>query len=283
MSKKKEISTYLLDYEATSTKFKSNWFERGIIKQITPRGLNIYLSLFRTLLNNQQHKYTYKFITSIDIMKKNLPSSYTREEIVNSLKLMQSLKIIEITNISRWDQLVVGKKIESSKTLIIKATDSPNLKNVDGKDVPVSEEDYFTYVHLPMIDYFQTHHTLRCEELICYYAIVMKYLNAASCNVAYDKMELWTGIDKNTMQRTALEVELMGLVRIRNESRGESKINHHHYFCYRFNIDFWKSWFDSNKSDIEAHLKTREKRKSINKGKFVLSDKVDLKKKLFGN
>lgn len=147
-----------MNYSLNHIKLKSNWFDGNESKYniIGYNGLNLYLNLFRFYVNRQENVYT--FITCISLLRREI--GYSTLEIADLLKMMRKNGLIEILNISRWDQIESKGKVYDDKTLVIVATDVPNTKrekNDKGQenDTPVTEDDYYVPVDLDLLDVYK--------------------------------------------------------------------------------------------------------------------------------
>jgi predicted transcriptional regulator len=170
-----------------------------------------------------------------------MPKKYSSKKICELLKLLVKNEVIRIDNLSRWDQLFKGNKVNDDKLLIIEATDRPLTKRVikyDEKlkmeievDEPITKgEDEYTTVNLPMLQYYLD--VGLDEKYFALYTIVRKYANSEQgCTVTIENMEELFGIDHNTINRMIWKLNDLYLLASHREKRGKGKYNFHHWVC----------------------------------------------------
>ncbi|GAB7388423.1 hypothetical protein BSNK01_22600 [Bacillaceae bacterium] len=255
---------------------KSSWFDpyekKTIASKITPEGLLVYLTLFKFRLHNA-NKNVNTFITSIGLISKELPKKYSKEKVYELLRLLQRNKVIKITNITNFHSQLKNEdgKINQDKVLVIEAIDYPKTTRENGQDKPVTDDDYFIAVHLPMIDVYLKEFDLD-EKYVCLYVLMNKYNN--NMNGFYmkiEKMEHVTGIDKNTINRMIWKLnELELLASYRQRKEGGNHI-YHHFILKKAGKESHERFLFSHGEEIERMKKRIQRRKKR-------KEKIDAKK-----
>jgi hypothetical protein len=256
-----------MKFTIDNIKVRSNWFDKGgKIAQLGVEGYFLYITLFRFRVHNQDEEYS--FVTSVGAIRKEMKSkAYTSKRIVELLKLLTKLEVIRVDNLSRWDQLAKGDKVNDDKLLIIEATDRPITKRVKKydealkkeieTDEPVTEVDNYISINLQM---FQHYLDIGLDEkYFLLYSLVRKYRGniRQGCNVAIDNMEKLFGIDHNTINRMIWQMNNLYLLVSKKEKRGEKNYNFHHWVCGH--VKQIEQFKQNHKEDCDEITKRRKR------------------------
>lgn len=253
---------------------RSNWFDKGDnkIKKIGRKGLFLYLSLFRFLVNNQQHTYT--FYTSIDKLRKC--TGYSATEVFTLIRLLHKEKIID-TN-SKWSRWFVDDKLNGELKdhdfIVIQATAYPNViydkttnKNKPATDSP---DDKYVTVDLRLMQLYQDKGF--DERYYAVFCLINKMSNKTEGKMwmKINTMADTLGFGDTTVSHIIRELNRNYLLvsALKNNGKGDKMYEHK----ILNNID-WKNKFQSGwqKEQIEKNIKKWDKPKK----KKAVTKKID--------
>lgn len=255
---------------------KSNWFDDGNnkYKKIGYDGFFLYLSLFRFLVNRQDREYT--FICSLSLIRKE--TKYSSQLILDLLKLLVKENVLRV-DISRWDRLFDDKgKIIVDKCLTIEALDKPiTERKVNGKgeevDTPVSDDDYYINLDLPLIQYYIDQGLN--ERYIGLNCLMNRYSNNTEGKswISINKMADILGFGDKTVNNMIYELNRKYLLYSRymktdqkvigKNGEKESGTKFEHFLLS--NLDHMENWLISNKDSIGRNIRKWDKKNKNNK------------------
>lgn len=177
---------------------KSNWFDKGKIKELDIEGLWVYINIRKFVLRYMNNICAF----SIDELykeiqryyKENYNKKYSKPNLKNYLFKLKKFKII---NFDR------KYNMKNSTDLVLCALN--DLPNLDDKYKPISEEDYFITIDFEMIEHI-FNSGLNENHVIVYY-LLKKYINADQITISYDYMSNILNIDKNSINKYSFELE----------------------------------------------------------------------------
>lgn len=160
-----------MNYTLRNVKIKSSWFDLdGKFKKMKADGLQLYLSLFKFRLHNQSVEHY--FLTSIKLLRQE--TGFTKNQILDLLKLQQKLDLIKIHNITRWDRFLDSEgKIPENHILQITATDVPDWNEVtkeSGQTIqePRTDDDFYISLEFALLElYTKKGLNYKCLPLLC--------------------------------------------------------------------------------------------------------------------
>jgi len=182
--------------------FKSNWFDTGIVSKINIEGLWVYFNIRKFKLQYSNDICVF----NLDLLHKQIQQYYksnNRKYSVNSLReIIFQLKRHKIINFDRKYNMK-----NSNDLCYCKLLDLPSLGD---KYKPLSDDDYYITVDTDTINkIFEI--GLNEKHLITYYCL-KKYINVQESSngkitLSYKKMGQWLGINKETANTYAIELE----------------------------------------------------------------------------
>lgn len=266
-----------MNFAMNYIKIKSNWFDfksdvddfDNKFKKMEYKGFFLYITLFKFRIFNQECDYT--FVTSIKLLKKE--TNYTKQEILDLLKLLSKLGVIKITNVSNWAYLIEKKdgktdKIRDKDALVIIATDMPLLSIVENdskngtKEVPVTSDDFYISISLELFqEYFNRGLSEKYFPLFCLISRLSNHGAEKKAFMSIERMSKVLDYDKNVLHKMILEMNRKYLLysRLRGKSKKgkfNGKFEHH----IAFNID-GITFIEANyKESIDAYVNRRDKK-----------------------
>lgn len=267
-----------MNYTLSNIKIKSNWFDKGskqtIYDHIGYKGLFLYFSLFKFRLYNQEHDYM--FVTSISLLHKEC--RYTKDEIFELLKVMERLKLIKITNKTRWDQLLNNKKkVDEHRVLVVIAADVPVLKKEEVtfgqksklKDKPATDDDYYINVDLVLMQHYLD--IGLDEKYFPIYCLMRKYENGNIEKKSFMEIVNMAEVlnyDKNVLNKMIHEMNRKYVLCSRYVNNGKDNKRFDHYICT--NYKSLGKFKDYHKEQIEKNIKKWDRKKG-NKNKVKVN------------
>lgn len=219
-----------MNFTIRHLKIRSSWFdEDGKFSKMGSEAFNTYLNLFKFRFHNQEHKH--HFMTSIHYLRKE--TGYTKQKILEHLKVLTKLKIIEMLDMKRWTKLIDDKgNILENILLNIIATDLPNTTRVKTelgeKDQADSEEDFYVSLDLYLMNYYKE--IGLSEYHFAIYCLIKRLSNNTEQKafMSIEKMAQYLNYDKNTLNKQIKEMNRKYVLYsdIRKNGKGGYKYEH---------------------------------------------------------
>lgn len=204
--------------------FKSNWFENEIINKVGIEGLWVYFNIRKFKL-----QYAADIcVLSLDLLHKEMQQYYKsnnrKYSTTNLREIIFNLKKNKVLNFDRKYNMK-----SNSDLCYIELLDLPQL---DKNFKPKTNEDYFITVDTDTISkIFEV--GLNENHFAVYYCL-KKYINVqgkanGQITLSYEKMGQWLGINKDTANKYAIELEQNKIIaneytKLQNGHKGNSFI-----------------------------------------------------------
>lgn len=250
---------------------KAKWFEdeKSKINKIGCEGYFLYLNLFKFLIPNQEHKYT--FITSLSLIRKE--TGFTTQQVYDLLKLLIKQKIID-TNVSRWDRMFDGSKLLDDKTIMIYGIDVPNTYRKENEkgvvvDVPVTSDDIYISVNLEMMQHYID---IGLNEKYCALYSLIRKLSSGNLErkswMSINNMADILGVGDNYLNHMIYDMNRKYLLAsyyrgstkkvIKKGKKVSGKSFEHHLLV---NVKYRDQWIKANQEQIEKNIRKWDKAK----------------------
>lgn len=272
-------------------RIKSNWFDRGNKKilKFGHEGLAMFFLLCKHRVGRatryfEQNEYT--FHVTLDLLAK--ASGCTKSEVVELLKLLVHSKVLKLCTPTRWDRLDDKKGgLLAHKMIILESTDSPKtFKDDNGKDMPLTNEDYFVWVDLDLMEYYKQ--ISLGSKYFPLHCLIRKLSNATEKKafMTIEHMAEALGNSKDTIYKYVKDLNNNYLLYSRETSNGKGGIKFEHFILRDLNTA--DEFLAANRASIERNIKKWKNRseakvKSLKKEAKMLikAPTADLEDKLF--
>lgn len=204
--------------------FKSNWYENETINKIGIDGIWVYFNIRKFKLQYASDVCVF----SLDLLYKEIQQYYK----ANNRKYSKTNLREIIFKLKKHKIVTFDKKYNPQTNSDLCYMQLLDLPQLDEKYKPLSSEDYFITVDTDTINYiFQN--GLNENHIITYYCL-KKYINVqgkadGQITLSYLKMGEWLGIDKDTANKYAVELEQNKIIanqytKLQNGHKGNSFI-----------------------------------------------------------
>lgn len=260
-----------MNYGVNYILVKSNWFDpnikESVVSRMDAKGYLIYLTLFKFKLYST-NKNDNKFVTSINLLSKEVPGTtkLSKDDIYKYIRLLQRLRIINVTNISNWNsQLIKDGKINADHVLMIEAIDYPQTQSInEGNkliDKPVTEDDYYIAIHAPSIHKLLFKLKLKPDYCVLFTLFHKYHRSTNGFYMSMEKMEHVTGIDKNKINRMIWDLSKRKYLAVyRKKNKKDSYYNEYYILSKLDDEKSHESFMKSHGERIETYVKQLDKK-----------------------
>ncbi|NMM65540.1 hypothetical protein HBE96_23465 [Clostridium sp. P21] len=244
--------------------YKSNWYENTVISKIGIEGLWVYFNIRKFKL--QYCKDICVF--SLDLLHKEIQSYYKENNRKYSTSNIRDI----IFQLKKYKIINFDRKYSMKNTIDLCYCELLDLPNLDNKYKPLSDNDYYITVDTDTINGIFDK-GLNEKHIAVYYCL-KKYINVqgtptGQINLSYEKMSEWLGINKETANIYAIELEKNKI--IANEYT-KSKAGHK---CNSFIISNNKNLGqDSTISEIAEKNNIKRLKKKLQNNKIKVTVKA---------